>query len=91
MTDGRHEAAPQGRAARAWAQVKYRAKAFLAGAGTAVAGEAVVLLTDAAFQQQVAGLVPPTYAFLVPPLLGLVVGGITHQVANAPRPEPAGR
>lgn len=93
MKDGRHEAAQapwRQRLEPIWDQIAYRAKAVLAGLGATVAGEAVLLLTTATFQEQVAGLVPPAWAWAVPPLLGAVAGSITHQVTNGPKPRDDG-
>jgi len=86
MSDGKHEA-PEGR--NGWAGVKaqleYRAKALLAAGGSLVAQEAVLALSDATLQSQVQAALP-AYAFLVPVVFSAIVGAITHQVSNGPKP-----
>lgn len=85
-TDGKHED-PAGQ--NGWApvvkQLKYRAKAVGAGVAALVAQEAVLTLSDASLQHDVQAALP-AYAFLVPVVFSAVVGIITHQVTNGPKP-----
>lgn len=74
-------------AAPTWQQKALsKLKAIVAGFGTALFGELIVVITDSSFQGQVSHLVPPAYAFLVPILFGVFVGALTHSVPNTPLP-----
>lgn len=67
-------------------KLKNKAKALAAGLASTLAGELVLLASDAAIQSEVKDAVPPGWSFLVPILFGLLIGGITHQIPNTPLP-----